>query len=78
VTLTGVYKNMRRGVVALVFRCTITGGELVATDEAEDSCWADEDGVRRLAAEAYAIRVLDAMRNEPGPAIRHHDGVHLL
>jgi 8-oxo-dGTP diphosphatase len=78
VTLTGVYKNMRKGVVALVFRCTIIGGELVATDETEDSCWADEEDVRRLAAEAYAIRVLDAMRSEPGPAIRHHDGVYLL
>jgi ADP-ribose pyrophosphatase YjhB (NUDIX family) len=75
VTLTGVYKNMRRGVVSLVFRCTITGGELAATDETADSCWADEDDVHRLAAEAYAIRVLDAMRSEPGPAIRHHDGV---
>jgi hypothetical protein len=69
---------MCRGVVALVFRCTITAGELAATDETEHFCWADEHDVRRLAAEAYAIRVLDAMRSEPGAAIRHHDGVHLL
>jgi 8-oxo-dGTP diphosphatase len=28
VTLTGVYKNMRLGVVALVFRCRPAGGAL--------------------------------------------------
>jgi 8-oxo-dGTP diphosphatase len=27
--LTGVYKNMPRGIIALVFRCKITGGQLV-------------------------------------------------
>src|SRR3954469_8944020 len=26
IALTGVYKNMRRGIVALVFRCEITAG----------------------------------------------------
>jgi 8-oxo-dGTP diphosphatase len=26
--LTGVYKNMRRGIVALVLRCKATGGQL--------------------------------------------------
>ncbi len=31
--LTGVYKNMARGVVALVFRCKIVGGQLAANDE---------------------------------------------
>ena len=32
--LTGVYKNMPRGIIALVFRCRITGGDLTTTDEA--------------------------------------------
>jgi len=35
--LTGVYKNLTRGVVALVFRCHATGGVLAATAEAGDS-----------------------------------------
>ncbi|MBB6476978.1 hypothetical protein BJ992_006409, partial [Sphaerisporangium rubeum] len=26
----------------------------------------------------FAVRVLDAMRDDPTPAIRHHDGTHLL
>jgi 8-oxo-dGTP diphosphatase len=32
--LSGVYKNMRRGIVALVFRCRIIGGEPRPTREA--------------------------------------------
>src|SRR5690348_13369463 len=31
--LTGVYKNMPRGIIALVFRCKITGGQLAVNDE---------------------------------------------
>ena len=34
--LTGVYKNVARGAVALVFRCHATGGVLGATAEADD------------------------------------------
>jgi hypothetical protein len=39
VALTGVYKNMTRGIIALVFRCTITGGDLAATDESAAFRW---------------------------------------
>jgi 8-oxo-dGTP diphosphatase len=76
--LTGVYKNMLRGVVALVFRCTITGGRLGASDEVDGFRWAAEPDVARLADEAHAARVLDAMRGEGPPAVREHDGVRLL
>ena len=31
--LDGAYKNMTHGIIALVFRCKITGGELALTDE---------------------------------------------
>ena len=31
-----------------------------------------------LSAEAYAIRVLDALHSDHPPAVRHHDGTHLL
>jgi 8-oxo-dGTP diphosphatase len=31
--LTGVYKNMVRGIVALVSRCKITGGQMSPTAE---------------------------------------------
>jgi 8-oxo-dGTP diphosphatase len=35
VALSGVYKNMRRGIIALVFRCRIVAGEPQPTAEAE-------------------------------------------
>jgi ADP-ribose pyrophosphatase YjhB (NUDIX family) len=76
--LTGVYKNMNRGIIALVFRCKITGGHLTANDEVADFRWADEPAIRQLTSEAYAIRLLDALRRDPAPVIREHDGVHLL
>ncbi|MEV6979923.1 NUDIX hydrolase [Sphaerisporangium sp. NPDC051017] len=78
VTLTGVYKNMTRGIIALVFRCKLISGHLTETDETRSFRWVTAAEVRTLASEAFAVRVLDAMRNDPTPAIRHHDGTHLL
>lgn len=77
-TLTGVYKNMNRGIIALVFRCKITGGHLAPNDEATAFQWADQDTIRQHASEAYAVRVLDALRSGTGTAIRQHDGTHIL
>jgi len=75
--LSGVYKNMRRGIVALVFRCRIIGGEPRPTREAEQVSWLSPDEISNLMDEAYATRLLDALR--PGPAaIRAHDGRLLL
>jgi 8-oxo-dGTP diphosphatase len=77
IALTGIYKNMPRGVIALVFRCKATGGTLAVSHEVPGFRWASASEVAELADEAYAIRVQDAMHQEP-PAIRAHDGVHLL
>jgi len=76
--LTGVYKNMKRGIIALVFRCRITDGEPAVSDETEAIRWATAAEVAELASEAYAIRVLDALRASSSAAIRKHDGVQLL
>jgi 8-oxo-dGTP diphosphatase len=79
VALSGVYKNMRRGIIALVFRCRIvaSAGEPQPTAEAEQIAWLSADQVRELMDEAYATRLLDAL--QPGPAaIRAHDGLSLL
>lgn len=75
--LTGVYKNMRRGIVSLVFRCRPLAGEAHPTDEASDVAWFDRDGLIRHMSEAFAIRLLDALDND-GPHVRIHDGEHLL
>jgi 8-oxo-dGTP diphosphatase len=78
IALTGVYKNMTRGIVALVFRCKPTGGTLTANDEAAAFQWATRTDITGLMREAYAIRVLDALDHAPEPAIRQHDGEHVL
>ena len=76
--MTGVYKNMTRAIIALVFRCKITGGALTANDEAVGFCWATEAEVPDLMEEAYAIRVLDAFHETAAVAVRTHDGMHLV
>jgi 8-oxo-dGTP diphosphatase len=75
--LTGIYKNMTRGVVALVFRCKITGGQLTTTDEAVAFQWASTAEVSALVRTVYAIRILDALSDSP-PAVRAHDGTRLV
>jgi 8-oxo-dGTP diphosphatase len=75
--LTGVYKNMPRGIIALVFRCKITGGQLNTNSEVSAFQWADEPALRELTTEAYAVRLLDALRQDTTPAIRQHDGTRL-
>ena len=77
-TLTGVYQNMNRGIIALVFRCKVTGGELTTNDEVTDFRWADESNIRELASQAYAVRILDALRANTAPAVRQHDGIRVL
>jgi 8-oxo-dGTP diphosphatase len=73
--LTGVYKNMPRGIVALVFRAHVIGGSPTdATDEAARVRWLNHDEIVIRCAEAYAVRVLDAL-SDSAPAIRAHDGV---
>jgi ADP-ribose pyrophosphatase YjhB (NUDIX family) len=75
--LTGVYKNMVRGVVALMFRAHVTGGTLSTSDETAQVEWWTPEAVAERMDPAYAVRVLDALR-EDGPAVRAHDGVSLL
>lgn len=75
--LTGVYKNMPRGIVALMFRAEATGGTLSTSDETSQIEWWTPETVAERMDPAYAVRVLDAFR-EDGPAVRAHDGVALL
>jgi 8-oxo-dGTP diphosphatase len=75
--LTGVYKNMPRGIIALVFRARITGGQLATTDESAAFRWVTAAEVRDLATEAYAVRVLDGLNSRSSPAVRQHDGIRI-
>ena len=76
--MTGVYKNMARGIVALVFRCRQSGGRPTTASETAEIRWATREEVTDLADPAYAVRVLDALDFATPPAVRAHDGVRLV
>jgi 8-oxo-dGTP diphosphatase len=78
VVLTGVYKNMSRGIVALVFRCRAADGALRENSEVTGFRWVRESEVSAIMSEAYAVRVLDAFRHSTAPFVREHDGVRLV
>jgi 8-oxo-dGTP diphosphatase len=74
--LTGVYKNMNRGIVALVYRCSIAAGNPRTSSETTSVRWVDRDQIDALMSPAYATRVHDAF--SPAAASRAHDGVNLI
>jgi hypothetical protein len=76
VALTGVYKNVRRGIVALVFRCTVVGQATPLSDEVSEIGWLPPDDLDRM-GEAYRVRLLDAI-DSSAPHVRTHDGVQLI
>lgn len=75
--LTGVYKNMKLGVVSSALLCEPVGGHAGPTDEAVSVAWLAPEEAIDAAPEARGIRIADALANE-GPFIRTHDGTHLL
>ena len=74
--LTGVYKNMPRGIVSLVFRCALVGGQPIPTDEALSVQWLTIEEIRQLMDPAYIVRVTDAFADRA--SVRVHDGINLL
>ena len=75
--LTGVYKNMPRGIIALVFACELKGAHESGSVEASEVAWVPLSRIDSRCAEIYAVRVRDA-RNASTPSIRHHDGKRIL
>ncbi|MET9404634.1 NUDIX domain-containing protein [Streptomyces sp. NPDC002935] len=75
--LTGVYKNMKLGVVALVFRCEPSAGTERTSSESTAVAWLTPVEVQERMSEVFAIRVLDAL-NGNGPEVRSHDGQRLI
>lgn len=74
--LTGVYKNLTHGIVALVYRCRPAGGEPHPTNEAREIRWMTKEEVQSAMVPAFGVRVLDAF--EVAPQSRAHDGVNLI
>jgi 8-oxo-dGTP diphosphatase len=76
--LTGVYKNMTRGIVALVFRCTVDAGQARTSDEAAEVAWLEQSDALARMTPAYAVRVVDALPGSAIPHVRIHDGTYLV
>ena len=76
--LTGVYKNMNRGIVALVFRCEIAAGAARPTTEAAELAWLPPHELAARMSDAYLMRLLDALEQHAGPTVRAHDGTSIL
>lgn len=74
--LTGVYKNLTHGIVALVYRCRPAGGDAHPTVEARDVQWMTRDEVQTAMKPAFAVRVVDAFDRDAHS--RAHDGVNLV
>lgn len=74
--LTGVYKNLAAGVVALVFRCHPLGTADPDSAEAVAVRWADPSEIAELMDPAYAVRVTDAFGDST--VTRAHDGIRLV
>jgi 8-oxo-dGTP diphosphatase len=75
-SVSGIYQNMKRQIVALVFRCEIAAGEAALSDESSRVEWLDQMEVRGRMNESYAVRLLDALQEgTSSPRVRTHDGV---
>src|ERR1700730_8796123 len=59
--LTGVYKNMSLGIVALVFDCTPAGGRLQTSDESSEVAWVEPEQLTQLVGDRIRIRIEDAL-----------------
>lgn len=75
-SLSGVYKNMTKAVVALVFSCEVEAGAPHETDEARRVQWFEVEKALLMMSESFAVRVLDATRG--GVHVRSHDGIRFL
>ena len=71
--LTGVYKNMIRGVVALVFLCRPRGVAVQNSQEAQRVLWLNFEELSKHMTPAYAVRVSDALEDN---AVRVRTRIH--
>lgn len=71
--LTGVYKNMSLGIVALVFRCKLRSKPGQSSAEATIVDWRHVSTLSTSMQQVFAIRIQDAERQGP-PTVRAHDG----
>src|SRR5260370_33678265 len=85
ISLTGVYQNMARGIVALVFRCKVVSGHLPVNDEVSGFQWVTPEAVKAMAdaaerldlpADAHPVRRQRPPRPRPPQPRPHHRRRH--
>jgi 8-oxo-dGTP diphosphatase len=69
--LTGVYKNIKLGVVSLAFHCALIGGEARTSEESTVVSWWTLEEIKQDVPEARAVRVFDALDVSGVPARIH-------
>lgn len=74
--LTGVYKNVVREVVSLVYLCMPVGGVARTSEESSAVDWVELAHARELLDDMFWLRVSDALSDEVHT--RTHDGNQLL
>lgn len=75
---TGIYKHLKLGVVALVFRCVPVGGQETLSDETAEILWLSPEQVSEQMPAVFAVRVHDALGGGQAARVRAHDGVRLV
>lgn len=81
--VTGLYKHVERGILALVCRCEVQSGEPQSTDEAADVRYMTLAEVDTKMSETFSVRVRDAVDggvhdSRGRTRIRNHNGRSLL
>jgi 8-oxo-dGTP diphosphatase len=74
--LTGVYKNLAHGSVALVYRCRPADGDAHPTAEAREIRWMTREEAQSTMSPAFAGRVYDAFDGDVHS--RAHYGANVL
>jgi len=74
--LSGFYKNVEAGVVALVFRAQRTGGELRINDEVVAFEWLSPSEIEKRVEPVFAVRLKDAEKDTVSAT--SHDGRRVL
>src|SRR5260370_40317837 len=78
IALTGIYKNMTRGIIALVFRCKTTGGGPAPRDARAASLWAEGPRGPEPAPAAFRVGPRDGLGGSAPPAGRMAVGHSLV
>jgi 8-oxo-dGTP pyrophosphatase MutT (NUDIX family) len=76
--LTGVYKNMALGIVALVFRCTTAEGSPHASSETTAVRWVEPDELPHLVGERLRVRIEDALADRPDVVVPAYEPTRTL